>query len=166
MENATKALLIAAAVLVAIIIISITLVIVKQGRETVSGADLSEIEAAEFNAPFLSYEGTNLSTAQVNALLNTVFQHNKQELATGEKRYVDVDLYYTERAWWSPLGREGTIVWTRTTKMDSRYVNQTNEVPSISGSSYYTVECIYGNSSGREEKTSAIITKIEIRRKY
>jgi len=50
MENATKALLIAAAVLVAIIIISITLVIVNQGQEAVKGTDLSEMEASKFNA--------------------------------------------------------------------------------------------------------------------
>ena len=44
MENATKALLIAAAILVAIIIISLGLAVVRQGQEAISSADMSEAE--------------------------------------------------------------------------------------------------------------------------
>ena len=155
MENATKALLIAAAVLVAIIIISITLVIVNQGQEAASGADLSELEAAEFNAPFLMYEGNNVSTDQLNVLLGTVFQHNKQELASGKKRYVDVSLVYETR---KPAGtasrREITVLATKVLLKESRTTS--NTVPSISGSKYYTVECRY---------TGTIITSITVTEK-
>ena len=138
MENATKALLIAAAVLVAIIIISITLVIVNQGQEAASGADLSELEAAEFNSTFLSYEKGNVSTTQVNALLNTVFQHNKQELASGKARYVSITV------------SDGTT--TAATISDGSGTT----VPSISGSNYYTVQCNY---------TGTIITSITVTKK-
>lgn len=87
MENATKALLIAAAILVAIIIISLGLAVVRQGQEAVSGADLSEAEMEAFNAKFKPYEGTNVSTADVNALLSAVFSHNQ---TTTDGNYVTV----------------------------------------------------------------------------
>ena len=133
MENATKALLIAAAVLVAIIIISITLVIVNQGQEAVSGADLSEIEAAQFNASFLSYQGTNVSTAQVNALLNTVFRHNKNELASGENRYVAITV----------TGKNGGAAIQTLATLATSNVSSTNTIPRVTGSYYYTVTCSY-----------------------
>ena len=136
MENATKALLIAAAVLVAIIIISITLVIVNQGQETASGADLSEIEAAEFNAPFLMYEGNEVPTDKVNALLNTVFQHNKQELASGENRYVAIsvlDEYST------PSQKSIKTV----TALSAANVSTLNTVPKLPGTRNHKVVCSY-----------------------
>ena len=139
MENATKALLIAAAVLVAIIIISITLVIVNQGQEAASGADISELEAAEFNAPFVSYEGSNVSTDKVNALLNTVFQHNKKELSSGENRYVAVIMN-------SSRGSNNVLIETSN-------VSTTNTVPSLVGSNYWKVTCNY---------TGSIITSIKL----
>ena len=145
MENATKALLIAAAVLVAIIIISITLVIVNQGQEAASGADLSEMEAAQFNSPFLSYEGSNVSTNQVNALLDTVFQHNKKELASGENRYVAITV--TEK------GGRGSII---SASLLTASVNTTNAVPKVSGNKYYTVTCNY---------TGTIVTSITVTQK-
>lgn len=90
MENATKALLIAAAVLVAIIIISLTLSIVQQGSDAVSDADLSEAEMTQFNSKFTAYEGRSISTSQANTLLNTVLSHNVQEKNTKNGRYVKV----------------------------------------------------------------------------
>ena len=68
MENATKALLIAAAVLVAIIIISLTLVIVRQGQEAVAGADMSEAEVAQFNSKFNTWHGKKFQPHKPNHL--------------------------------------------------------------------------------------------------
>lgn len=140
MENATKALLIAAAVLVAIIIISLTLTIVRQGQESVAGADLSEAEAAEFNSKFTTYAGNNVSTSQVNSLLNAVFAHNKQELASGDKRFVKVEV------------KEGNNVVNTIHNVEANVKTQ-NTVPTVSGSNYYKVECTY---------TGTIITAITV----
>ena len=77
MENATKALLIAAAVLVAILIISLGLVIYNRASETVGTAgDLSEYQIQQFNEKFLKYQGTSVSGSDVNAMMQTVFNHN------------------------------------------------------------------------------------------
>lgn len=82
MENATKALLIAAAVLVAILIISLGLIIYNMASETVENAgDLSEYEIQQHNDKFEKYVGEGLTGSTINAMLKTVFNHN---LAEGE----------------------------------------------------------------------------------
>lgn len=85
MENATKALLIAAAVLIAILIISLGLVVYNRASETVNGAgDLTEYQIQQVNEKFTKYQGTSVSGSDVNALLQTVFNHNltQEENAT------------------------------------------------------------------------------------
>ena len=77
MENATKALLIAAAVLVAILIISLGIGIFNMASEQVNNAgDLSEYEIQQFNEKFTQYEGTSVSASDVNAMIKAVFNHN------------------------------------------------------------------------------------------
>ena len=77
MENAVKALLIAAAVLIAILIISLGLVVYNKASETVEGAgDLSEYQIHQFNEKFTKYQGTNVSGSDVNALITTIHNHN------------------------------------------------------------------------------------------
>lgn len=90
MENATKALLIAAAVLIAILIISFSLIIYNMAAETVGNVNLSEAEMTQFNSKFTAYEGKSVSGAQVNALLTTVLTHNQQEAKNGTNRTVTV----------------------------------------------------------------------------
>ena len=116
MENATKALLIAAAILVAIIIISLGLAVVRQGQEAISSADMSEAEMESFNSKFRTYEGNNVSTADVNALLSTVLSHNQNEAKKGTNRFVTVEGSAT-------LG------------------SSASSITSLSGSNYYTVTC-------------------------
>jgi len=76
MENATKALLIAAAVLIAILLISLGVGVFNTASEQMSGADLTEYEVQRFNDKFKQYEGKNVSGSEANALLDTVFNHN------------------------------------------------------------------------------------------
>lgn len=90
MENATKALLIAAAILIAILIISLSLVVYRMASETIGNVNLSESEMLQFNGKFTNYEGTSVSGSEVNALLATVFTHNQAEINAGTKRYVTV----------------------------------------------------------------------------
>ena len=77
MENATKALLIAAAVLVAILIISLGLVVYNMAAETVNNsANLSQQEIQTFNEQFTQYQGDNVRGSNVNALLKTALNNN------------------------------------------------------------------------------------------
>lgn len=79
MENATKALLIAAAVLIAILIISLGVVIYQKASESMSNMDMTEYQITQFNDKFKKYEGTSKNGSEVNAMLDTVFNHNNAQ---------------------------------------------------------------------------------------
>lgn len=90
MENATKALLIAAAILIAILIISLSLVVYRMAAETLGNVNLSEAEMAQFNGKFENYVGTRVSGSQINALLATTLTHNQNETAAGGTNFVTI----------------------------------------------------------------------------
>lgn len=97
MENATKALLIAAAVLIAILIISLGLVVYNTSAETVKSANLSQQEVQSANEKFARYNGENKRGSEVNAMLQTVLNANVDAAAAKETdRQVSVTLDASE----------------------------------------------------------------------
>ena len=135
MENAVKALLIAAAVLIAILIISMVMGVFNMGAEQIENAgDLSEYEIQSFNDKFTQYEGDSVTGSRVNALLKTVFNHNmvqddnnvKITMGTGASRLADDA---TESA--------ANKVVVNTNTMSDKY----------STGRRYTVTCFYNSSS-------------------
>lgn len=129
MENATKALLIAAAVLVAILIISLGLVVYNMASETIDGAgDLSEYQIEQFNEKFTKYEGDNKSGSDVNAMLKTVFNHNQAQ--EDESTQVTV-------------GKSDSADATNDTIKKS----MTSSPEKVSTGKRYTVECKYDSNS-------------------
>lgn len=58
MENATKALLIAAAILIAIVLVSIGVFVLRQGQDAMGSVNMNESEIMAFNARINTYEGT------------------------------------------------------------------------------------------------------------
>lgn len=91
MENATKALLIAAAVLVAILIISLGLVVYNMAADTIGSVNLSQQEIQQHNDKFTRYEGEARRGNQVNALLTEVMNHNAAQTDAGRMVAVYVD---------------------------------------------------------------------------
>lgn len=85
MENATKALLIAAAVLVAILIISFGLVIYNKSTTATDSADLTATQIQAQNEKFARYEGKNQRGSVVNALLEAVLTYNTTATSEGAK---------------------------------------------------------------------------------
>lgn len=77
MENATKALLIAAAVLVTIIIISITLVIVNRGNESVNQGqgEINSLEVQTFNNKYEANRGVR-GGSTVRTILRYAIEDN------------------------------------------------------------------------------------------
>lgn len=100
MENATKALLIAAAVLVAILIISFGLVIYNKSTTATDSADLTATQIQAQNEKFAKYEGENKRGSVVNALLETVLTNNTTATSEGAKVTVNgaVTLLTSERS--------------------------------------------------------------------
>ena len=85
MENATKALIIAAAILIAIVLISLGVYVLGIGQNAIQGADMTESEITTFNAKFTSYEGNNVMGSKVNALLQAVATNNLTEGDDGKQ---------------------------------------------------------------------------------
>lgn len=84
MENATKALLIAAAVLVAILIIGLGLTVYNMASETMDSVNMSGQEITAFNDEFQQYNGTSKRGSEVNAMLKTVLNNNLKQVAEGQ----------------------------------------------------------------------------------
>jgi len=88
MENATKALLIAAAVLVAILIISLGLAVYNMAAETMGNVNLSGQEVQAFNDQFITYQGNAKRGSEVNALLKTIVTNNITKTQEGKTQMV------------------------------------------------------------------------------
>lgn len=78
MENASKALIIAASVLIALVLIVMAVSIVRSTQDTQDSVKttMDATEIATFNNKFTAYCGTNKSAAQVKALANVVVSNN------------------------------------------------------------------------------------------
>ena len=78
MENASKALIMAGAVLLALLIISLGVMIYNNYSKTVAeNSDLSEQEITSLNSKILPYIGENISGSKVNALITVVYAMNR-----------------------------------------------------------------------------------------
>ena len=71
MENASKALIIAGAILLAILLISLGIMIFNQAQDTVDNSGMSQAEITAFNNKFLKYEGEQKASV-VKSLINEV----------------------------------------------------------------------------------------------
>lgn len=77
MENASKALIIAGAILLSILIIALGIYVFNMAKGATKTNSLDELEIQTFNEPFESYEGRQIGTS-VKALLNKVITSNTQ----------------------------------------------------------------------------------------
>ncbi len=78
MENASKALIIAGSVLIAILVISLGLLIFKSTSGTTAQTqDLGKtLEVQQFNSQFLKYCGDSVKGSQVRTLCEVIIAHN------------------------------------------------------------------------------------------
>ena len=76
MENASKALIIAGAILISILIISLGVLVYNQASSTVNKANLNSQEAQAQNSKFESYFGTDVTVTEVKNLLSEVRTNN------------------------------------------------------------------------------------------
>lgn len=75
MENASKALIIAGAILLSILLVSLGIMVYTQAKGTVNDADLSSEEVQTFNNKFTTYSGTQTGST-LNALMDAVASSN------------------------------------------------------------------------------------------
>lgn len=140
MENASKALIIAGAILLAIVIISLGLVVVNNTRSVTDNANLNAQEIETFNNKFIAYEGTNVSAAKVKSLIQAAIASNN---TSPSDRQIKVDL----------KAQKST---GNTTSYSTNEVNVTPEntsVSKVSAGKTYTVKLSY---------TKGLVSKITI----
>ena len=77
MENASKALIIAGAILLSILLISLGIMIFTQAQDVVSGSGMTEAQISAFNDKFVKYEGTKKGT-MVKSLIQDVMATNSE----------------------------------------------------------------------------------------
>lgn len=91
MENATKALLIAAAILIAIVVITLGVFVLGKGTSLVKeNSDMSGVEIDTYNSKFETYCGENVRGAQVKQLINAINAHNREN-AGDESKQITLD---------------------------------------------------------------------------
>lgn len=88
MENASKALIIAGAILLSILIIGLGMFIYQMASGAMENVNMDADKIRAYNSPFLAYEGTNVSGTQARALCDTVRNHNNAHLTDPSQQVV------------------------------------------------------------------------------
>lgn len=130
MENASKALIIAGAILLSILLISLGIMIFNQAQTTVQDSGMSQAEISTFNSKFSKYEGKSIKGSQVKALVQEVNTNNSQDESQEHQIVLD----------------GGTIVTTVTAN------GNTYKTSGISNTKTYTVEITEYATNGRISK--------------
>lgn len=137
MENASKALIIAGAILLSILIIGIGMTIYKQAAGVINNTGIDKTEVTTANAEFEKYAGNNVTGANVKALIDLVKSHNR---TTDDK------------------SRQITMKEVESGEISTADTYPVDENPTVSGSAAlgktYTVKCFYDSKTG-------FLTKIE-----
>lgn len=129
MENASKALIIAGAILLSILIISLGIMIYNQAAGVVNNNAMSDAEKTSFNAKFEQYAGT-VKGAQVRSLYQQVITSNSDD--KNEERKVSIGTKGYEKS-------------------------EITSIPSdIKAANTYTVEITYSNQGKNKGLVSTI----------
>ena len=94
MENASKALIIAGAILISILLISVGIMIMNStsGIQDQMGAQMSATEVQTFNAQFTPYMGNGKTAAQVRSLFEAVTSSNANNAYKVSMKFDTTDL--------------------------------------------------------------------------
>lgn len=97
MENASKALIIAGAILLAIAIIGVGMYVFQQVSGTIQDkANISAEEIETYNQPYYAYEGKNVKGSNVKTLCSKINSHNLRAEDPSELIILSYDTDYTD----------------------------------------------------------------------
>lgn len=137
MENASKALIMAGAVLIALLIISLGIAVFQRMSNTAKdSANMDKQEIANFNSKLTPYVGENVNGAQVNSLITLVISLNNSAVSSGDPTKAVSITYPLE------TGGENTI------ELKNGSVTGLDKVKRVKTGAgvYYNVNASYGNS--------------------
>ena len=129
MENASKALIIAGAILLAIVLVSLGVLVINNAKNNItSGGDMTEATIEAFNTKISQYCGTKKSGTQMNSLMSAISSSNGAQNNKDSQHYISIKVESTAEAG-SSVGAQ-TITITK---------NSSNvEYPVFSNSQLYT----------------------------
>lgn len=154
MENASKALIIAGAILISILIISFGVIILGQGSEVINNANMSDSEKVTFNSKFEVYEGEKVRGSKVIQMIKAVAAHDRTEQDSNKKVWV--------------VGKNATSLASSLSTIETSFSNlifikDTGEdgdtlkgAEAINAGSTYKVKCVYDTNSGLVKAISVI----------
>ena len=127
MENASKALIIAGAILLSILIISLGIMIFRQASGVIDSNAMDEVAVSSFNQKFEQYAGNNVRGSNVNAMINTIIQNNLTNAGDTSKQVIITTTGLTANTTWNgtPYGAATTA---QTTKSGSAMTGKSYKV--------------------------------------
>lgn len=145
MENATKALIMAGAILIAILLIGVGILILRStsGMEGHVDSVSSAMEVKTFNSQFEQYIGNNIPAVQVKSLISTVKASNARNTSSANGRVRSVTIKLT-----GAIGREVSI-----SDINAPYYNVS--IPTSNGydaDGYIQIITLTANGTGLQRK--------------
>lgn len=92
MENASKALIIAGAILLSILLISLGIMVYNNAKGTISDANLDAEQAQAFNTKISQYCGNKKSATDMNSLMDAISASNgaQSKVSAAQRHYIAV----------------------------------------------------------------------------
>ena len=90
MENASKALIIAGAILLSILLISLGLMIFNTAQDTTKNSGMTQAQVSAFNNKFSKYEGT-IKGSEVRSLIQEVVASNGDDNNKNASRQITIN---------------------------------------------------------------------------
>lgn len=139
MENASKALIIAGAILLSIAIIGIGMYVYNNAADAMSGTDMTAEQVRTYNQTFTNYEGIQRG-ANVKTLCDTIANHNRTAADVTEQ----VEVHFGSDAPGTGLAASD-INENNTSTTAINTIKNTN----VMSGATYKVTLEYDNTSGR-----------------
>lgn len=90
MENASKALIIAGAILLSILLVSLGIMVYRNARNNIGSGNIDKQDIEAFNSEWENYEGTSKTAGEVRGMVQAVIASNAAESKNGKARYINV----------------------------------------------------------------------------
>lgn len=123
MENASKALIIAGAILLSILLISLGIMIFNQAQDATKNSGMSQAQVSTFNNKFSKYEGKKIKGSEVNGMIQEVVASNGDEDNQNANRIITV-MFGTAKV------VDGTAVTNNTIQSNKTYTVSISEYDS------------------------------------
>ena len=133
MENASKALIIAGAILLAILIISLGIIVFQNAKGATDTSSIDGLAVDTFNSKFTQYAGKKVKGANVNALIESIISNNLQNTGDSSKQ-ISVKV--------------GASSWGGSAKPDNKKITNSSDCDKALTGKAYSVKFTYDSDSG------------------